>query len=141
MKLEYIKEWCLTILNFMLQKNGNSSIIDETKNVVIENYNNKNIVGLKYCYTDINEWAKGLSSTDKRDLNNLLMREFGEDIKIYTEKENGKVFDILRNGKIANEDEYRLILNRIDEITEEKGRQTEIKKLNKLLSEYLSIGL
>lgn len=45
-ELDYIKEWCLTILNFMIRKNSNTPIITQTKNVILETYNSQNIKGL-----------------------------------------------------------------------------------------------
>jgi hypothetical protein len=135
-ELEQIKEWCLTILNFMTSKNSNMPIINQTKDVVVETYNNQNIKGLRYCNKDINEWAKSLSQSDLDELNNLLRNKFGEDLVKDSSKILTKIKQIVKNGKIANEDEYRLLLSRVDEIYDNVNKKSEVETLNKLLADY-----
>lgn len=43
---------------------------------------------------------------------------------------------ILKTGKISTEEEFELVVNRIDEIYSDPGRKDEIKLLNKILASF-----
>ncbi len=138
-ELEYKKEWCLVILNFMLEKSGDTTLfLNQMKEVVNETYDTGNYRGMGYCYKDINEWAKGLPVSDVQELNILLKDKFGEDLQKQHEKDNTKIDSIIKIGRIANEDEYRLILNYVDEISSNKFRMQEVEVLNRLIVEFIS---
>jgi hypothetical protein len=53
------------------------------------------------------------------------------------EKAYSRVIErILKNEKISNSQEYELVVSRIDEIFTDHTRAEELKKLNKLLTEF-----
>jgi tRNA C32,U32 (ribose-2'-O)-methylase TrmJ len=53
------------------------------------------------------------------------------------EKAYSRVIErILKNEKIANSQEYELVVNRIDEIFTDHTRAEELKTLNQLLTEF-----
>ncbi len=133
---KYIKEWCLTILDFMTSKNSNTPIINQTKSVIVETYNNQNIKGLRYCNKDINEWARSMPQTDLDELNSLLQDKFGENLVKENNKDLDKVKLVVKKGKISNENEYRLLLCRVDEIYENERKKEEVEILSKLLADY-----
>jgi hypothetical protein len=138
-ELKYKKEWCLTILNFMLEKYGNTTLfLNQMKEVVNEIYNTRNYRGMGYCYKDINEWAKSLPLSDVQKLDSALKDKFGEGLQKQHEKDNTKIDSIIKIGRIANEDEYRLILNYVDEISINKFRTKEAEILNRLIVEFIS---
>jgi hypothetical protein len=135
-ELDYIKEWCLAILNFMISKNSNTPIITQTKDVILETYNGQNIKVLRYCKRDVNEWAKGMPQSDFVELNKLLQDKFGEDLIKNANRDLSKISQVIKKGKISSEDEYRLLLSRVDEIYNDKSKQDEVQTLNKLLVDF-----
>jgi hypothetical protein len=135
-ELDYMKEWCLTILNFMISRNSNTPIITQTKNVILETYNSHNIKGLRYCNKDITEWAKGLNQSDFVELNKFLHDKFGEDLVKNDNRDLSKINQVIKKRKISCEDEYRLLLSRVDEIYNDLNKQDEVFTLNKLLADF-----
>lgn len=135
-ELELIKDWCLTILIFITDKSNNNPIINQMKDVIINSYNNQNIKELINCKSDIIEWIKGFSQNDTEELNNLLRDKFGNDLVIESNNIIRKIKYIIKKGKITNDNEYRLLLSRVDEIYQNDSKQMELKKLNKLLANY-----
>jgi len=132
-ELDYLKEWCLMILNFMISKNNNTPIITQTKDVILETYNSQNIKGLRYCNKDIIEWAKGLPHSDFVELKKLLQDTFGEDLIKNANRDFSEIQQVVKKGKISTEDEYRLLLSWVDEIYNDESKQDEVLPLNKLL--------
>jgi len=135
-ELDYIKEWCLMILNFMISKNSNIHIITQTKDIILETYNSQNIKGLRYCNKDIIEWAKGLPQSDFVELNKLLQDKFGEDLGKNANRDLSKISQVIKKGKISSDDEYRLLLSRVDEIYNDTSKQDEVHTLNRLLVDF-----
>lgn len=135
-ELDYIKEWCLMILNFMISKNSNIHIITQTKDIILETYNSQNIKGLRYCNKDIIEWAKGLPKSDLVELNKLLQDKFGEDLGKNANRDLSKISQVIKKGKISSDDEYRLLLSRVDEIYNDTSKQDEVQTLNRLLVDF-----
>lgn len=135
-ELSQIKEWCLAILNFMISKNGETPGLKMFVEVITDSYQKQNLKGLKYVNKDINEWARGLPLSDVDELNKLLWNRFGEDLSKQTNRNLVKIAQIIKKGKIANEDEYRLLLIRVDEIYKDESKQDELQTLNNLLADY-----
>lgn len=135
-ELSQTKEWCLAILNFMISKNGETPGLKMFVEVIIDSYQKQNLKGLKYVNKDINEWARGLPLSDVDELNKLLWNRFGEDLSKQTNRNLVKIAQIIKKGKIANEDEYRLLLIRVDEIYKDESKQDELQTLNNLLADY-----
>ncbi len=135
-ELEHIKEWCLTIIDFMTLHYGKSQVFKQYLDIIIDGYQNQNLSGLKYIYRDTNEWAKGISRTDLDELNKLLHDKFGESLVKKNNENLSEIKKVVKKGKISNEDEYRLLLSRVDEIYENKNKEKELEILNKLLADY-----
>jgi len=43
---------------------------------------------------------------------------------------------ITQRGHLKSDDEFRLLLNRVDEIYADDGKKDEVEVLNKLMSDY-----
>lgn len=135
-ELHHIKDWCLTILNFMIEKSGDNPLFQQFKNIIVETHEKQNLKGLRHVIKDVNEWAKGLSKSDFDELNNLLNRKFEKDLIKEDTKISNKISQVLKKGKISNEEEYRMLLNRVEEIYADESKKEEVKSFNKLLADY-----
>lgn len=139
----FIKEWCFTIVNFIYSKSNNtdSFITEMHKEIFSEETKQKYlketsaaiyIKGVREVYNDTNEWAKGLLQNDLEELNRILLKKFGKDLSIHFQK----IYKITKRGKIINDDEFRLINEKVDELCQTEPESQEIGKLNKLLLVY-----
>ena len=139
--MEHIKDWCISILDFVSIKNPAFRDFSEiTKENLIRHYrdnNQKTYKGFQQGYRDINEMANSLSSLDLKELNILLQKRFGKDLLSANKKDvKSKIEKILRKGKISNASEYELLLARVEEIYSDEGKKDEVERLNALLTDY-----
>ena len=135
-ELVRLKEQCLTILNFMIEKNGELPLFDQFKNIIHETFEKKNISGLKYLSKDIIEWAKGLSQIDFASLQELLIKKFGTNMSQSDDKIIIEINRILKRGKINNKEEYNLLLEEVEEIYLDIDKKDKVEVINNLLASY-----
>ena len=132
------KEWCEMIIHFMLSKAGPNNSLKEVLNLVKGIYHKKNLAGLKSIKKDLGEWVKVLSRPDLFELNILLQNKFGENLDNDANKIIRVIEKIISRGKIINDEEYELIVKRVEEIYENENNKLEIETLNILLVNYLN---
>jgi len=135
-ELFHTKDWCLTILDFIISRNKHLPELNIFVELINNAYDEQNLRGMRYVIKDINEWAKGMPQSDFVDLNTILQDKFGEDLIISANRDFSKVNQVIRKGKISSDDEYRLLLSRVDEIYNDKSKQNEVSILNKLLARF-----
>lgn len=135
-ELELKKEWSLIIISFIQNIDKNEYFFEQLKNSVGAAFFDNDLKGIRMIYNDVNEWAKGLDKSQLSELNKILIAKFGRSL-IDEEKEiDSKIEKIVKRGKINSEDEYRLILAKVDEIYADKSKVNTIKVLNDLLLKY-----
>ena len=122
-------------MNFMTSKYGEQGF-SEFILVIQETFRKQNLRGFRYIFKDTNEWANGLPKSDLDELNELLQRKFGENLLKQSQRNLSKINRIVKKGKINNEDEYRLLLSRVDEIFADESKKEEVEMLNKLLADF-----
>ncbi|PJJ80287.1 hypothetical protein [Mucilaginibacter auburnensis] len=135
-ELSFIKDWCLTIIHFLLEKYGLDVVLKMFEEVVVKSYNEQNLRGSRYLIKDINEFAKELPENDLNELNLLLNKTFGKDLLKDDDKIAKKIIQILKKGKITTEAQFRLVLGRVEQIYQNPDSLEEVERLNKLLSEF-----
>lgn len=135
-ELQYLKGWCTVILDFVIERTEDNFFLIKMKEVVNRTYENQDSKGLRYCFNDIKELARGLRNSDKVQLNSLLQDKFGEDLNERVKEEDKKVKAILKNGRIADENEYRLVHEYVGNFFEHSAKKKIIKSLNELLSAF-----
>ncbi|MFA6570232.1 MAG: hypothetical protein WCT77_03250 [Bacteroidota bacterium] len=134
--LNFKKEWCLTILDFMscIYKNAQSpKMLIELIN---EEYRKQNLKGFRFIFSDINEMSKNLTDQELKDLNKILKSKFGEDLKSQTQKGIIKIEKIKKRGIILTENEFRLVESRVEDIYADESKKEELDTLNNLLNKY-----
>ena len=81
----------------------------------------------------MNEWTKGLDINEVLELNKLLNDKFGYNL---CERFND-LDKIIKRGIINNIDEYKAIINRVEEIcSSDTENEKELAVLNQLLIKY-----
>ncbi len=133
---EFIKDYCIAILEFIASKVP--SEFKEGYKVTIDNYKsfyNEGIVkGFKEGYRDCFEMAKALPLNDYQELNDLLIRKFGRGLE---DSNYSKLLDrIIRQNKISNDEEYRLVDEKVNELCQTDPESPLIKVLNNFLLTY-----
>ncbi|MCQ2320438.1 MAG: hypothetical protein MJZ91_03785 [Bacteroidales bacterium] len=152
-ELKFKYEWCKTIQEFINAHEDdsfdvelmqdldptfaeqNSSMHDYLIRVLDKAYLEQNLVGLRSSINDYNEDACDLTPSEFEELNAILREKFGEDLVHNRQKDLAKIKRIIKRGKINNEDEFRLLKGRIDELLEEE-KVEEAQLLDKLMFEF-----
>ena len=136
-ELTHIRDWCLTIVDFMIRKYGGQLIFTAMlKDVINNEYDAQNLRGMRCVYRDMNEGTGALSLREIEELNKILYAKFGEDLHTCSKRNLSKINKIIKRGRIANEDEFRLVLGRVDEIYADSTKEEEVEMLNVLLKEF-----
>ena len=140
-ELELLKDKCLFYTQFLIQKLSASPELikglEETYRLVEKAYQDEKIKPLKAMSAEIDDQVIcHMPLSMAVEFKNLIK----EKLKINyddVDKAHLKVIErILKNEKISNREEYKLIANRIDEIYTDTTKVEELKNLNKLLTEY-----
>ena len=152
-ELKFKYEWCKTIQEFINAHEDDSfdvelmqdldsafaeqnpSMHDYLIRVLDKAYLEQNLVGLRSSINDYNEDARDLTPAELEELNAILREKFGEDLVHNRQKDLAKIKRIIKRGKINNEDEFRLLKGRIDELLEEEKIE-EAQLLDKLMFEF-----
>ena len=88
-------------------------------------------------YKDLNEGANDLPLIEFNELNQLLSQKFGADLTECNIKNLTKIKQIVKKGNINNDEEYRLILNRVEEIYADNNQKDQTEILNMLITNYI----
>jgi hypothetical protein len=136
-ELTHIRDWCLTILDFMIDRYGQHHSFVTQKDLIIKIYNAQDLRGLRYIYRDSNEWGKNLPTLEStEELNKMLCEKFGKDLQACSKQNLLKIKKIIKRGNISNEREFRVVHNRVNEIYQDSTKKEEIEILNNLLSKF-----
>lgn len=139
-EIERLKDRYITILDFMSLKYPelkNFSAI--TRNNLLRQYPhyNKNILqGFREGYHDISEMASMLPFDDFMELNKILVEKFGKGLDEINNKTMRLINRVIKRGKIINDEEYRILEDQINKLSQSKSQQSEIEIINKLLTDY-----
>ena len=140
-ELELLKDKCVFYTQFVIQKLSSSpeSIqgLEETYRFIQEAYQLKKIKPLRAFSADIDDQVlRHMPLAIAVEFKNLIKEKLKIDYED-VEKAFARVIDrILKNEKISNNQEYELVVNRIDEIFTDHTRSEELKTLNKLLTAF-----
>ena len=81
-ELEELKDFNLCILDFVSQLSVEASpLFMQAKAIIEDTYVNENLRGMKMLEKDYIEWAKGLPSNKRMELNVILKKLFSRDLK------------------------------------------------------------
>jgi hypothetical protein len=125
-----VNDWCMAILDYMESSVGEGDvIIQQFKSIVAKT---SRMSALKMLKRDLSEWAGSMPEDDVQKLNALLTEKFGEDL-------SGNISEaaqVVSSGAIKDDDAFRLVQGRVDEILAKEGSEDEVAKLNERLADY-----
>lgn len=134
-EIEYLRDRCLEIINFILNKSVVNPMMQQLKSVIQETYDKGNLKGLKTLSRDMNAWAKGLPQKDIEELEVLLLEKFGENLsgdKIV----HAVIKKVLKKGKIQNREDYRVVYEYLQDISAADPFYDNITELENLLKSH-----
>ena len=140
-ELELLKDKCLFYTQFVIQKLSASpdSIkgMEETYRLVQKAYQMKRVKPLKAISADIDDQVlRYMPLPIALEFKNLIKERLKIDYAEVEEAYLQVIQRILKREKIANDQEYELSVNRIDEIFYDTSKTEELKILNNLVAEY-----
>ena len=109
------------------------AIWDECERVIDVAYAKGDARGLKEILRDFTQWARSLPNDRQKQLDALLKAEFGVTIEDLYEPVRNKINQVLERGAIRTPAEYRLLEERVGEISDDPASKAEVDRLNELL--------
>ena len=136
-QLKFMGAWCTAIMEYLKKTvpSDPTGFFSGSIYAIIKTVEANDIRGMKMCYNDINEMARGLSGKQLNELNKILHKKFDKSL-VEEEKASLKKIDhIIMRGRLVSDEEFYLIQSFFDDliIADDKVR---IEKLNKILLNY-----
>ena len=137
---ELLERFCLTILESL--ERFWAEDLSMWREIVLKtcdvNWNHKyRLQARKELLHDINEYAmESMNKQALQMLNRKLRQEFGFDLNDFSNHNNRRIQNILRRGVIGNEEEYRLVSDKVEEIYADDSQDQLVCKLNDLLGAF-----
>ena len=137
---ELLERWCLTILES--QERFWAEDLSVWREIVLKtcdvNWKHKyRLQARKELLHDINEWAmESMNQQALQMMNRKLRQEFGFDLNDFSNHNNRRIQNILRRGVIRNEEEYRLVSDKVEEIYADDIQDQLVCNLNDLLGAF-----
>lgn len=136
--IELLKNKILLFNDFLVEKLGMPrEFFIETNNLIEMAYQEKNVKVLKSGDKEIYLQLKEMPLQMQLELKELFKRKLNLDLDVLQKLFDKNIEKIIKRGKILNDDEYRILLDRMDNLTAVKT-EDEIKKINDLLIDYSS---
>ncbi|MBN2595562.1 MAG: hypothetical protein JXR82_02135 [Marinifilaceae bacterium] len=132
--LEYYKQRFYVFYNYLVKKQGATFLLEQTKELVDKAYEKKNKKRLSKIDKELDVWLREmLMPLEKDELLQILEKELYEDSEaIFL----NKIEQVVSKGKINSKAEYEIVLQRVESIYDKKGSESEVKKLNRLLTDF-----
>ncbi len=143
MELKKMRDKCLLFNQYMIKK-GNLPVVllnaFAESNVLIEKaYLEKNPKPLKALSRDIdNQVLKQMPLEMAKELKLLFEKELNINYDVVLRAQDITINRILKRAKILNEQEYRLMLDRVDANLSEGDKKHQVERMNNLLAAYQS---
>lgn len=134
-ELSFMRDWNWAIMDFLV-KNENEEFFKEFYPIISEVFDKKDLRGMRMIYNDNNEMARGLSFHKLNELNRILREKFGFDLNKAHDKVIAKINRIVQRGYLKNDDEFRLLYSRVDEIYADDSKKEEVEILENLMADY-----
>lgn len=133
-ELFYLFQRTALILEFMTSKSpdiGMSSV----KDILIQTFEKKNLIGLRTMSRDVNEWARGLKPEDIKELELLLKERFEEDLS--GDKVTHQILnEVIKKNIISNKEEYRVVYEYLQSMDANDPFFSKRKDLERSLSNW-----
>lgn len=131
-----LRDWCLTILRFISELAPSSPFFAQAQQGIGAAFEMRDVRGLRIAAKDLLDWTRDLPVDQQAQLDQLLFSRFGRGLKAEGKRNRRELQRILRRGTIENEDEFRLLTSRADEIYADKAKAGELEQINRLLAAF-----
>lgn len=136
-KLKLVRDKCLLFNKFLIENcSMPSSLFHETNLLIEKAYIDGNVKVLKSAERDIEQQMRHMSLHQLLELKVLYKKMLSVDCEVLDNVYIKSILKIIKNGKIRDDFEYELLLNRVDEIFDDQARSNEILQINKMLISY-----
>lgn len=135
-QIEQLRKWCTVVTDFIASLLEDKSLIKDQYGIIDSLFQKRDKKGFETVFNDLNEWALSLSQDNISNLNLILINSFGKGLHEVNKKSMRKIENIIKRGLIKNENEFRIIEHRVNELSHMKSSLAEINNLNKLLINY-----
>ncbi len=139
-EFEFLRDKCLLFNEFMEKKMIISSeIINAFKNsndLIIKACENRHTKILREGNREVDLQIRELPLYLALELDKLFQEKLGISIDSINKKMEKEIQKVIKRGKILNEEEYRLIKNREDEIYVDNSKAEEKQQLDRLMEAY-----
>jgi hypothetical protein len=130
-----LARWCLGVTQYF-SKLGSNPIVPEIEEAIAKALKTRNLRNLKSIKRDLAEWGRGLNPEQRNGLEESIRAHVGDRWRDESALAQDAVRQILERGAIRNEDEYQLLSQRMDEIVGDDSNQSEIEKIDLLLTQF-----
>lgn len=134
-ELEYLNKRSGLIVDFIMSKNPQDHIFQHYKTVIQNTVKKKDLRGMRILARDTNAWAKALPEKDIIELEKKLALEFGETLS-GDKIAHKTIEELLARGTIQTEEEYRVVHEYLQDISEGDPFFERISELDSLLGTY-----
>lgn len=138
-ELSFLRDWNWVITDFTFKNETEESfkeILKQCFQIINEAFDKKDLRGLRMMYNDSNEMAGDFSPHQLNELNRILRAKFGFDLNGAHDEFLAKINRIVQRGYLKNDDEFRLLYSRVDEIYADDSKKEEVEILEKLMGDY-----
>lgn len=135
---DLLKNWCLTIYNYMLFLDSSFSLeVEWFKGVIVDAEKTTDIKLMKRVYKETNVLVREtLTPRLIEPLNKILKEKYGHDIADEMELETATIQKIIKRGKIRNDNEFEMVKRREEEIYADDSQCDYAESLRHLMADY-----
>jgi hypothetical protein len=136
-ELDQLRQRSIVIWNFMSRKDELvRTLAPAAKEAVEEAYRKRDLRAMRAAYRDDSEWMGSLPQVDQQRLKSMIaaLGQGGPGMRQIDETD--VIPRIVSRGKIRSDDEYRVVMTRVEEIHLNPAAVEELRRLNELLSEF-----
>ena len=127
------------IIDDYFQRHGLASkiFLEMSRTMVEDIYGARKLRAMYQLEREFDDWVRNLPREEHRlALLELLQKEIGEDFAAKENRRVKRVQKILDRGEILSDAEYRLLLERVEEIYADRDMSATVEAINKLLATY-----
>jgi hypothetical protein len=136
-ELEQLYRRALLVLEFMTKKSDLVAAVASDGRAGMEAaYRRQDLRALRMAARDDNEWIMSLAPADREELERLLLNELDVDVEEQRGADRARVGEVLARAGIANDEEYRLLLSRLNEIGSDPRFLEEARRIDELVTAY-----
>ena len=135
-ELDFLYKLNTIFARFFLKK---PNLLKITMDSLEKFYKKKNSIALKSMRMGFNDFCgmvRDTSLENRKILDEILKRELKIKLRDIENMHFGKIANVIKKEEIHTPEQYRLISERIEEIHDDKSKQKEVNRLNKLLVKY-----